>query len=206
MVATTRSPSDLAPFMQHATRSLDDVRVAWRRMEALGSGAVPTTAIGASVALSPERVARKLKTTAELLVGRGHLPRQLREALDDYCRIIAEAMQVAPCDAHATRARDARRIWKIVEQHLPVEFMDVVEQLVSEEIGLLDGRPQSLRRFGRELAWQQDKQAADAPRRVHPSVTTPKKTKSGQCRTAPHWGALPLHIAKRARARYDVFH
>jgi hypothetical protein len=146
----------------HAARSLDDVRGAWRRMEALDSGAVPTTAIGATLGLSPEHVARKIKTTAELLADRGQLPRHLRGALDAYAALVATAMCVGPCEEDATRALEARRRWKALELQIPEELLDVIEQLVSEETGLIAGRPQSLQRFGRALGWQQEKQAAAA--------------------------------------------
>jgi hypothetical protein len=102
---------------------------------------VPTTAIGAPVALSPERVARKIKTTAELLEKRGHLSRQLRGALDAYATLVATAMFVGPSEEDASRAREARRRWKALEQQIPEELLDVIEQLVNEETGLVAGRP-----------------------------------------------------------------
>ena len=121
-------------------------------MEALDSGAAPTAAKGAPVALSPQRVGRKIKATAELLVDRGHLPRQLRGALDTYAALVATAMYVGPFEEDSSRALEARRRWKALEQQIPEELCDVVDQLVSEETGLIAGRLQSLQRFSRQSA------------------------------------------------------
>ena len=71
-------------------------------------------------------------------------------------------MFVGPSEEDSSRALEARRRWKALEQQIPEELRDVIDQLVSEETRLVAGRPQSLQRFGREFGWQQDKQAAAA--------------------------------------------
>jgi hypothetical protein len=132
------------------------------------------------------REVKKLKTTLDLLEDHGHLPPHLRIAFEKFCEAIAIALNVsvadeqrvssarmvsgygdAPLNAYGPReisdhVLEARYFWKMLERELPLEIRDIVEQLVGEETGLLQGRPASLQRYGREYGWQQDKQAGAA--------------------------------------------
>jgi hypothetical protein len=131
------------------------------------------------------RAVRALKTTADLLEDRGHLPRHLRQALDAFSVIVVEALNVnaadygdgtarlvsgyndSPTVAYgpreiSDRALDARYKWRMIEREVPEHLLDVLEQLVAEETGRLQGRPKSLQRYGREFGWEQEKQAGAA--------------------------------------------
>jgi hypothetical protein len=62
---------------------------------------------------------------------------------------------------------EARRLWRELEREIPREMLEVLDQLVEEETGLLQGmplqsRPPSLQKYGREFGWEQDKQAGAA--------------------------------------------
>jgi len=57
------------------------------------------------------------------------------------------------------RRADAQRRWTALEREIPAE---VFLQLVGEETGLLEGRRQSLARFGHQHGWNQDRQAVAA--------------------------------------------
>jgi hypothetical protein len=137
-------------------------------------------------ALVGRREVRRLKTTLDLLDDHGHLPKHLRIAFDKFCEAIAIAMNVSAIDERTSssarlisgysdapvkaygpreisdRVLDARYLWKMLERELPLEVREIVEQLVGEETGLLQGRPQSLQKYGREYRWHQDKQAGSA--------------------------------------------
>jgi hypothetical protein len=60
------------------------------------------------------------------------------------------------------RVLDARLLWRSVEREIPQELADVAEQLVSEEVGLLQGRPVPLGRFGEAIRYTGEKQSAAA--------------------------------------------
>jgi len=53
------------------------------------------------------------------------------------------------------RRADAQRRWTALEREIPAEMWEVFLQLVGEETGLLEGRPQSLARFGHQHGWNQ---------------------------------------------------
>jgi hypothetical protein len=57
------------------------------------------------------------------------------------------------------RVINARRLWKFLEQEIPPEMMDVLDQLVGEETGLLQGRPAPLQKYGNDYGWVDDRQA-----------------------------------------------
>jgi hypothetical protein len=176
---------------------LAKVREAWRRLEAqgnplqLGNGekrgasqslADPTPerrakAVDVGHRMVGRREIRKIKTTADLLQDRGHLPRHLRQALDELCVAVVEAMNVAvddrdsgsarlvssydgaPVTAHgpreiSDRVLDARTKWKLIERQVPQDLFDVLSQLVAEETGHLEERPKSLQRYGRAFGWE----------------------------------------------------
>jgi hypothetical protein len=132
------------------------------------------------------REVRRLKTTLDLLDDHGHIPKHLRMAFNKFCEAIAIAMNVSAVDEQTSssarlvggygdtpvnaygprefsdRVLNARYLWKMLERELPLEVREIVEQLVGEETGLLQRRPQSLQKYGREYGWHQNKQAGSA--------------------------------------------
>jgi hypothetical protein len=170
--------------------TLGAVRETWRRHEA-----TPTTQptpertskaleIGSKVIAG--KMVRTIKSTADQLEERRHLPRHLKGALDAFSAAVATAMSVCVTEGSGSSGRlvanysgdtistgfgpreisdrvlNARFLWKTVEREMPAELLDIAEQLVAEQTGLLQGRPPSLQKFGNRIGYQQEKQASAA--------------------------------------------
>jgi hypothetical protein len=134
------------------------------------------------------RIVKRLLTTADILEleprsKARHLPKHLRAALDQFTAAVAEAMGVNVADeGHASSARmvsgydgmlpgaygprdtpdrvlNARHFWRCLEREIPPEMMEVLNQLVGEETGLLQGRPAPLQKYGNDYGWDDDRQA-----------------------------------------------
>lgn len=187
----TRKARRLKKVEAEILASMGSVREAWRRHEA-NEGTTQPTPERASKALEignkvvGGKMVKTVKTTADLLQERNHLPRHLRGALDVFCSAVATAMSVCVVDGDGSTSRlvasyggdaigsgfgpreisdrvlNARFLWKTVEREMPAELLDVAEQLVAEETGLLQGRPTPLNRFGNAIGYHQDKQASAA--------------------------------------------
>lgn len=134
-------------------RPLESCREAWRRIEVLRESGVPARAATLD--------SRTTFTTADLLEAAGHLAPDLRRALDTLAEGVAMAISGAS-DEDVAQVRAARLLWVEIERTVPEELRDVLDQLLEEETGLVQGRAQSLQCFGRELGWRQSRQAAAA--------------------------------------------
>ena len=136
-----------------------------------------------------KRVVRKLLTTADNLALEPrtkacHLPKHLRAALDQFAVAVAEAMNVNVVDEKQQasagmvsraydgslpgaygprgipdRVLDARYLWKCLEREIPLEMIEVLDQLVGEETGLLQGKPAPLQTYGNRYGWKDERQA-----------------------------------------------
>jgi hypothetical protein len=185
----TRKARKLKRVAAEIEASLGAVRETWRRHEA-----VPTTmptperqakALEVGSKVIAGKMVRTVKSTADQLEERRHLPRHLKGALDTFCAAVATAMSVC-VDGNGSSARmignytgdvistgfgpreipdhvlNARFLWKTVEREMPAELLDVAEQLVAEQTGILQGRPPSLQKFGNSIGYNQEKQASAA--------------------------------------------
>jgi hypothetical protein len=190
-VAEVKKQRKLKHVATEIALTLEAGREAWRRFEALPSTqptperASKALEIGSKVVNA--KVVKTVKTTADLIQDRNPLgmPRHLRWALDTFCAAVATAMGAQVDDwgsgSHKLiadysgmpageygpreipdRVLNARFLWKTVEREMPAELMAVAEQLVSEETGLLQGRPASLSQYGERMGYRGDKQAATA--------------------------------------------
>jgi hypothetical protein len=141
-----------------------------------------------------QREVKHFMTTLDNLERHGHLPRGVRSGFDEYCVALVTSQHVnagddGPSTAHLISCAydgmplnhsygprdipqhvlEAQAICAAIQKSIPAEMWDVVEQLVGEETGHLQGRPPSLRKHGQRFGWnqgthddQQAKQAAAA--------------------------------------------
>jgi hypothetical protein len=186
----TRKARRLKRVEAEIVATLGTVRESWRRHEATPSTQPTPERASKALEIGNKVVAGKMvktvKTTADLLQERRHLPRHLRGALDAFCSAVATAMSVCVTDGHGSssklianysgdaigggfgpreisdRVLNARFLWKTVEREMPAELLDVAEQLVAEETGLLQGRPAPLGRFGEQIGYTGEKQSSAA--------------------------------------------
>jgi hypothetical protein len=132
------------------------------------------------------RVVRKFMTTLDHLERHEHLSRDLRVPFDKYCKALVVSQHVNPYDEGPSTSHlvssydgvtsdqifasrnipqhvlDAQAFCAAVQREIPEGMWDIVNQLVGEETGHLQGRPPSLQKHGRGFGWKQDKQAAAA--------------------------------------------
>jgi hypothetical protein len=187
--AEVKKQRQIKRVAEEIVQTLDHGREVWRRYEALPT-TQPTPerarkALEIGSKLVNAKVVKTVKTTADLMQERGILPKNLRWALDTFSAAVAEAMGVQVQDGGTgshkmiadysgmpggsygprevpDRVLQARYLWRTVEQQMPAELMAVAEQLVSEETGLLQGRPASLAQYGEKMGYKGDKQTATA--------------------------------------------
>ena len=114
---------------------------------------------------------QKIKTTAQRLMEDGHLPRDLKYALDEFAMVVARATGAAVDEGDDSTNRmtasygdggggefgsktpsdkvlDARRILREIGTLIPPELRDLFIQLVAEEVGSLVGAPLTLEQIG----------------------------------------------------------
>ena len=190
-LAEVKKRRKLKQIETEIVHTLDNARETWRRYETLPTAQPTPERSQKALAIEPVVVAgktvRKVKTTADMLQDgkTPHLPRHLRRSLDVFAAAVAESMGVQVEDGGSGSAKliacydgmpgvaygpreipdrvlQARFLWKSVERTMPMELMAVAEQLVSEETGLLQGRPASLSRHGEAVGYSDNRQAVAA--------------------------------------------
>jgi hypothetical protein len=171
-------------------KDLNGAREVWRRYEALPTAQPTPERVAKAVDIGSKiveaKVVKRVMTTADQMQERNHLPKHLRWGLDVFAAAVARSLSVCVYEGESSTSKliasydgmppapnfgpkelpdtvlQARYLWKSVERDMPPELMAVAEQLVSEEVGLLQGRPASLSKYGNEIGYTGEKQSTAA--------------------------------------------